>query len=71
MHISVYCLAMTNPEPPPGTPTAPLELAGGAANVSARIDSASVTLSTDFLQELGNACADISVDAADARPPVT
>lgn len=56
---------MTNPEPPPGTPTAPLELAGGAANVSARIDSASVTLGTDFLQELGNACADISVDVAE------
>ena len=52
-------------QPPPGSPTAPIEIAGGASAATARFDAPVVALDDAFLTALGEACADVRVDAAE------
>ncbi len=53
---------MTDPMPRPGTPTPPIELAGPAAEATARLTAPIVLLDDDFLDQLGQACADVRLD---------
>ena len=50
--------------PLPGAPTAPIELAGGAAGATARLPIGGVALEDDFLDRLRDVCASVSVDPA-------
>lgn len=53
---------MTDPTPRPGTPTPPIELAGAAAEATGRLTAPIVLLDDDFLDQLGQACADVRLD---------
>jgi alkyldihydroxyacetonephosphate synthase len=55
---------MTDLSPAPGSPTPPIAIAGGAEAATGRLAAPVVLLDDHFLQQLGDACADVSVDAA-------
>ena len=48
--------------PPPGAPTPPIEIAGGAADATGRLTAPVVLLGDGFLAALGTACADVTID---------
>lgn len=48
--------------PAPGTPTPPIEIAGGAATAAGRFAAPVVLLDDEFLARLGEACADVRLD---------
>lgn len=50
--------------PPPGSPTPPIEIAGGAAAATARLTAPVVLLDDEVLARLRAACADVRTDAA-------
>lgn len=56
---------MPTPTAAPGSPTAPIEIEGGAAEAGARLDGAVVELTDGFLEQLHGACAQVSVDRSD------
>lgn len=51
-----------SPAPNSGSPTPPIEIAGGAALASARLTAPVVLLDDEFLARLGEACADVRLD---------
>lgn len=55
-----------HPLPPlgPGAPTPPIDLAGGAAAATSRLDVKPVDVPDDVLERLRGACASVEVDAA-------
>lgn len=55
---------MTDLSPAPGSPTPPIEIAGGAGAATGRLAAPVVLLDDHFLRDLGDACAEVSVDAA-------
>jgi alkyldihydroxyacetonephosphate synthase len=50
--------------PAPGTPTPPIELAGGAANATARLGAARVEVTDTVLDQLRGACAEVTNEPA-------
>jgi alkyldihydroxyacetonephosphate synthase len=52
------------PDPGPGAPTPPIELAGGAAGATARLDAERVGVDDGLLTRLRGACAEVTTDAA-------
>ena len=56
---------MPDPEPLPGAPTPPIEIAGGAAGASARLTTPVVPLPDGFVAELRGVCAEVLDDPAD------
>jgi alkyldihydroxyacetonephosphate synthase len=50
--------------PAPGTPTPPIELAGGAASATARFDAARVEVPNRVVEQLRSACSEVTTDAA-------
>jgi alkyldihydroxyacetonephosphate synthase len=52
------------PDPGPGAPTPPIELAGGAAGATARLDAERVGVDDGLLARLRGACAEVTTDAA-------
>lgn len=52
------------PAPPPGSPTQPIALAGGADRVTARTTAPPVELSDAFLTRLGDVCGSVTTDAS-------
>lgn len=55
---------MTQLQPTPGTPTPPIALAGPAVEATARLAARPVELDDAFLARLGDACAEVTTDAA-------
>jgi len=53
---------MTELRPSPGSPTAPIELTGGAAAATSRLAGTEAPLPDGFLDRLGAVCADVTVD---------
>ena len=56
---------MPDPEPLPGAPTPPIELAGGAAGASAHLTTPVVPLPNGFVAELRGVCAEVLDDPAE------
>ena len=54
----------TLPDPGPGAPTPPIELAGGPAAATARLDAERVEVDDGLLARLGGACAEVTTDAS-------
>lgn len=52
------------PKPAPGTPTPPIEIAGGAAHATARLSSARVDVSGAVVDRLGNVCSEVTTEPA-------
>src|SRR5690606_38300926 len=52
------------PPPGPGAPTPPIEIAGGAARATSRLDVDRVEVPDAVLDRLRNACGDVSVEEA-------
>jgi len=52
------------PGPAPGSPTAPIELAGGAAKATSRLAAASVPVDDEVVERLRSVCAEVTTDAA-------
>ena len=50
--------------PAPGAPTPPIEIAGGAANATGRLDATRVDVGDDVLARLRDACAEVITDSA-------
>ncbi len=50
--------------PPPGSPTAPIALAGGAASAKARFSDGAIDLDQGFLERLRSACPHLDTDPA-------
>jgi len=48
--------------PAPGTPTPPIDIAGGAGHATPRLDSRRITVDADVVRRLGDVCAEISTD---------
>lgn len=55
---------MTEPVPPPGSPTPPIALAGDAAAATTHLAAPPVALDDAFLARLGSVCAEVTVDPA-------
>lgn len=55
---------MTQLRPTPGSPTAPIALGGDPAEATAHLATPGVELDEAFLRRLGDACAEVGVDAA-------
>ena len=53
---------MTDPTPPPGSPTAPIAIAGDASSATAHLTAPVVLLDDAFLGRLGEVCADVRLD---------
>ena len=51
-----------SPAPNSGSPTPPIEIAGGASAATGRLTAPVVLLDDDFLARLGEACADVRLD---------
>src|SRR6478752_5783060 len=51
-----------SPAPNSGSPTPPIEIAGGAAEATGRLTAPVVLLDDAFLGQLGEACADVRLD---------
>jgi alkyldihydroxyacetonephosphate synthase len=50
--------------PAPGTPTPPIDIAGGAAGATARLTATHVPVGDDIVERLRGACAEVLTDAA-------
>ncbi len=53
---------MTDPTPTPGSPTAPIAIAGDAASATAHLTAPLVLLDDAFLGRLGEVCGDVRLD---------
>lgn len=54
-----------SPAPNSGSPTPPIEITGGAASATGRLTAPVVLLDDSFLARLGEACADVRLDAGE------
>jgi alkyldihydroxyacetonephosphate synthase len=54
-----------SPAPNSGSPTPPIEISGGAASATGRLTAPVVLLDDSFLARLGEACADVRLDAGE------
>src|SRR5262245_18162146 len=56
---------MSEGTPPPGSPTPPIALAGGAGAARPRLAATRVEVPDDVVERLGSACASVTTDAAE------
>lgn len=52
-------------QPPPGVPTSPIEISGGAASAAPRLSAPVVLLDDGFLRRLNEACSEVRLDPAE------
>ncbi len=65
MQARLVSTVMDDLAPSPGSPTSPIELAGGAGSATAHMGARQVELDAAFIKQLRKVCANVSIEPAD------